>query len=40
MVKQSSSLVDEAAVMQRCSNEDRDVVMQRSGDEDDAEEML
>ena len=39
VVKQSSSAVNEPAVMQRCCPEDKAVVMQRSSDEDEAEEM-
>ena len=39
MVKQGSSPEDEAAMMQRCSQEGRAVEMQRSGDADETEEM-
>ena len=37
--KQRSSPLNDQAVMQRCSYEHKDLVMQRIGDEDEAEEM-
>ena len=38
-MKQRSGSVDEAAVMQRCSHDDKAVVKQTSVDEAEAEEM-